>query len=420
MNPEELLKESFDIVHQSAHPENCVQTFIPEKPDHGRLIVVGAGKASAAMAAALEEYYDGAIEGIIVTRYGHSVPTHKIKVLEAAHPVPDEACVIAVEEITSLLRTVKEKDTIICLISGGGSSLLTAPVDGLDFNILQDLNKQLLKSGAPIQEINVVRKHLNKALGGGLVNYANGAKMITLAISDVTGDDPSIIASGATVVDPSTLEDARAILEKYNIDCDEAVLKTLENPENETPKPDDLMFKNNEYHLIATPKTALNVAAKFWKSKGFHPHILDPEMEGDTNSCALKHVETIEKICSREIDIPLPCALLSGGETTVHVTGSGEGGPNTQFMLQTAIALNGHGKVYGLACDTDGVDGSADNAGAMITPNTLNKAIARDINPQAFLNNNDSYHFFENIDGLVKTGPTHTNVNDYRVFLLMP
>lgn len=420
MDFEDFLKKSFSFVYQNARPEGCIQDFIPNSSDHNRLIVIGAGKASAAMAAAFETHYDGDIEGIVVTRYGHRVPTSQIQIIEAAHPVPDTACVQAVEAIISLLETSEPEDTIICLISGGGSSLMTAPVDGLSFDVLQDLNRKLLRSGAPIHEMNIVRKHLNKTLGGGLTKYSNGAQMITLAISDVTGDNPSIIASGATVADPSTLEDARAVLERYNIDCDISVLQALDNPENETLKPTDPLFERHEYHLIATPKKSLDAAAAFWKDKGFHPHILDAEMEGDTNTCALAHVELIEKVYAKETDIPLPCALLSGGETTVHVDGDGEGGPNTQFMLQAAIALNGRENVYGLACDTDGIDGSADNAGAIITPRTLPHALKNGLNAQKYLENNDSYNFFKAIDSLVMTGPTYTNVNDYRVFLLLP
>lgn len=419
MNAEQLLKDSFAVVFQSAHPDHCVHRFMPAPPK-GRLIVIGAGKASAAMAAAFENAYYGEVEGIVVTRYGHNVPTSNIKIIEAAHPIPDKACMHAVEEILSLLRSAAPQDTVLCLISGGGSSLLTAPVDGIEFSILRDLNKDLLKSGAPIHDMNIVRKHLNKALGGGLAKHCPAEKMITLAISDVTGDDPAIIASGATVADPSTLYDALSILKKYKINADESVISALNNPENETLKPSDPVFDTHEYHLIATPQKSIEAAAEFWQNKGFHPYIFDTEMEGDTNTCAEKHVDLIHKIYSGDVDIPLPCALLSGGETTVHVTGEGEGGPNTQFMLKSAIALEGHEKVYGLSCDTDGIDGSADNAGAIITPNTIKQASDAGVDPQEYLENNDSYHFFKSIDGLVKTGPTYTNVNDYRVFLLLP
>ena len=414
------LKDSFDCVYQSAHPDVCMKTYIPPKPKNGRVIVIGAGKASAAMAQAFERHYDGELEGIVVTRYGHAKPTSHIKIMEAAHPVPDEAGVEAVNEIIKLLKTLQPDDLVICLISGGGSALLTAPVEGVNFCVLQDLNKQLLKSGAPIQEMNVVRKHLNKALGGGLAKYVGENRMITLAISDVTGDDPSIIASGATVADPSTLMDAKAILKKYEIVVDEAVRAALDNPNNETPKPDNPIFKHHEYHLIATPEQALKAAATFWNERGFNTHILDSEMQGDTNECAQKHIEFISDVYRGKTKIKLPCALLSGGETTVKVLGSGDGGPNTQFMLQAAIALQGNAKIYAMACDTDGIDGSADNAGALITPDTLKAAIKKGLNPQAYLDDNNSYAFFASIDALLKTGPTYTNVNDYRVFLLLP
>jgi len=417
---EQLLKDSFKAVYESVHPDICLKPFIPKPQEGQKIIVIGAGKASAAMACAFERDYEGQCEGIVVTRYGHSAPTKNIKILEASHPVPDEAGASAVEAIINCLKTASPEDIIICLISGGGSSLLTAPIDGIPFKALQDLNKMLLSCGAPIQDMNVVRKHVNKALGGGLAKYAGNNKLITLAISDVTGDDPAIIASGATVADPSTLNDAKSIIKRYAIKPAPSILAALENPANETPKPNDPIFKNHEYHLIATPNHALKTAQNFWQEQGFHTHILNAEMQGDTNQCAHEHVDFIKKIYNGETNIKLPCALLSGGETTVHITGNGAGGPNTQFMLQSAMLLEQDPKIYAMACDTDGIDGSVDNAGALITPGTLKHAKENGLNPAEYLSNNDSYHFFQQINALVKTGPTFTNVNDYRVFLLLP
>ena len=414
-----LLLESFAVAYSAAHPQKALSGFSFEPPK-GRVIVIGAGKASAMMAAAFEESYDGPVEGVVVTRYGFGVPTKHIEILEAAHPVPDEAGVAAVQKIMDALEQTTADDLVICLISGGGSSLLSAPVDGVSLEELQQLNAALLKSGARIQDMNDVRKHVNIALGGGLAKRAPDTPMLTLAISDVTGDDPASIASGPTVADPSTLKEARAVLTKYEIDVPSAIEAALDNPANETLKPGDVALANKDYRLIATPTKALKEASAYWAAQGFTPYIMDAEMEGDTNDCAALHIAEIKKIIEGEHKIKPPCALLSGGETTVKITGNGQGGPNTQFMLQAAILLEGNTKVFGLAGDTDGIDGNADNAGAIITPETLIRAKNEGLDAQQFLENNDSYGFFNTIDGLVKTGPTHTNVNDYRVFLLLP
>lgn len=415
----DLLLRSFDRVVRSALPEHIIHPYIPPPPK-GRLIVIGAGKASAAMASAFETGYDGDIEGIVITRYGHSRPTRSIQVIEAAHPVPDENCVAGVHAIFKLLQTATADDLVVCLISGGGSSLLSCPVDGVELHDIQNIGRALLKSGAPIQEVNIVRKHLNKALGGGLASIAPETQMITLAISDVVGDNTSSIASGASVADPSTLAQAIDILHDYKINAPPSVINALENEENETLKPDHPAFKNNEYHLIATPGKSLNQLCTFWQTQGIAPYILDSEIEGDTNLCAQKHIEFLQPIVKTNVPVSPPCVVLSGGETTVTISGDGDGGPNTQFMLQSALALNGNQRIYGMACDTDGIDGSRDNAGAFITPYTLQLAQNAGLNAQEYLRNNDSYHFFENIDALVKTGPTYTNINDYRAFLILP
>lgn len=415
---EQLLLDSFKVVCAAAHPDACIQPFIPAPPK-GRMIVIGAGKASAAMAAAFERHYPHPVEGVVVTRYGCAVPTQHIKILEAAHPVPDEAALSAVDNIMALLATAGPEDCVVCLISGGGSALLSAPVEGVSFADLQALNTALLKSGAPIQAMNSVRKHVNRALGGGLAKAAAGTTMITLAISDVTGDDPSVIASGATVADPTTLADARAALQQYGITAPASIMQALNNPANETPKPGDETFTGHDYHLIAKPPMALRVAHNFWREQGFSVTTLSTDMEGDTNECAAQHVAYIQDRLAKQ-DISLPCAVISGGETTVRVLGDGKGGPNTQFMLQAALLLDGRKNIYAMACDTDGIDGSGDNAGALITPETLDKAAHSQVDAKACLDSNDSYRLFRAIDGLVQTGPTYTNVNDYRVFLLLP
>lgn len=414
-----MLLESFDCVTQSVHPKAALKPFMPSLPK-GKLYVVGAGKAAAAMAAAFEEYYEGELEGVVVTRYGHNCPTKQISVREAAHPIPDLAGQKAVQEIIAVLKTATPDDLVICLLSGGGSALLSAPVKGVAFEDLERLNSLLLKSGADITEINTVRKHLNIALGGGLAQAAQDVRMITLSISDVVGDDPATIASGPTVPDPTTLKHAREVLERYNLDAPAGILEALKDQKNETPKTGDKIFNNKDYHLIATPEQALDVAAEYWKEKGFKPYILDAEMTGDTNLCAEKHVDFIRAVLDGTQKIERPCAIISGGETTVKVGGTGDGGPNTQFMLKAAMLLAGNPHIYAMACDTDGIDGSKDNAGAFITPDTLQKSEELGMNADEFLQNNDSYNVFKKLDQLVETGPTYTNVNDYRVFLLLP
>ncbi len=413
-----LMLNSFQACVASVDPYNFIRNHIP-RPPKGRMIVIGAGKASARMAAAFEDAYDGVIEGIVVTRYDYGVKTQDIKIMEAAHPVPDTAGQEAAQAIIALLQTATEDDLVVCLISGGGSALLTAPVDGVSFEELQELNVQLLKSGADIHEINTVRKHLNIALGGGLAKAAGNTKVITLSISDVVGDDPSTIASGATVADETTLEDARAVLTKHGIEAHENIKAALSDDKNETPNKGDPVFDNNEYHIVASGRTALDTASDYWAEHGFDVRVFDTEVSKDTNEAAHDHITFITDILENE-KINKPCAILSGGETTVKITGNGKGGPNTQFMLQSTILLNGRKNVYGLACDTDGIDGTGNNAGALITPDTLSLASSAQVNAEEYLSANDSYAFFDKIDQLVKSGPTFTNVNDYRVFLLLP
>lgn len=416
---EHLLLDSFEHTVQSVKPCSVLTKFVQYIPTEN-VIAIGAGKAAAAMAAAFEDSYEGASQGVVVTRHGHKLPTRSIKVLEAAHPVPDIHGQNAFSEILELLKNANSNDTIVCLLSGGGSALLSSPVNGVSFEDIQDVTKSLLLSGASIHEINTVRKHLNIALGGGLAKIAYPAKIITLAISDVVGDDPDVIASGPTVADQSSIKDALRILQQYDIDISKDIRSALSSNQNETPKADDKIFEGHEYHLIATPDMALNAAAKFWKDNGFSTFILDNAMEGDTHKAAQKHHEFLKQILGGKQKIKRPCAIISGGELTVQVSGKGQGGPNTQFMLESALLLNGNEKVYGLACDTDGIDGSVDNAGAFITPDTLKRAEKAGLKPAQYLADNNSYEFFKSVNQLIKTGPTYTNVNDYRVFLLLP
>ena len=412
-----ILDLSFQKAVQVSKPEGCLPSFIPEPP-LGKTYVIGAGKGAAEMARVFEENYRGAIEeGVVVTRYGFDVPTREIEVLQAAHPVPDAACGVAVDRMIEVLGKAQKDDLVVCLLCGGGSSLLSAPVAGVSLAQVQDITKQLLHSGADIAQMNTVRKHLNRALGGGLAKAAGEAKLLTLAISDVAYNDPSVIASGPTIGDPTTLEDCLGLLDEFDIQADDNVLQAFKNPENETPKPNDSIFENTSYQLIATPDLALQEAKKYLEEQGCDVDILDAHLGGDTNEQALAHVRILFDKVNK---IAKPYVLLSGGETTVKVLGDGLGGPNTQFMLQAAIALNANPKIVALSCDTDGIDGAGDNAGALITPETLGRAEKLGLAPQDFLDNNDSYNFFKALNDLIISGPTQTNVNDYRAFLIMP
>jgi hydroxypyruvate reductase len=413
MDARALLLESFDKVIEASVPQNWLPPFIPDPPK-GTTYIIGGGKAAAKMAQVFENHYKGDFFGTVITRYGFTAETKIIKVVEAAHPNPDEAGRKAAKELLDIAAQAGADDLVICLLSGGGSALLSCPPEAVYFAELQALNAELLRCGASIHEINTVRKHLNLAFGGRLAKAAAPAKVITLAISDVAGDDPSTIASGPTVGDPTTLQDAKNVIQKYNLDIGTSIKDYLDDPAHESPKPEDKIFDGNDYRLIATPKKSIDAAADFFKKKNITPHILSYEMEGDTNECAVLHIQKI-----KEAGFFTPFVLLSGGETTVKVSGKGQGGPNTQFMLKAAIELAGQENIYALACDTDGIDGTMDNAGAVITPDTLKRARDRGLSPQEFLDNNDSYNFFKALNDLVTPGPTHTNVNDYRAILML-
>lgn len=413
-----LLRNCYEAAVQSVMPEQSMAAFLPEPPK-GHTYVIGAGKAAAKMAQIFEELWNTSYSGVVVTRHGQKLPTKKIKVLEAAHPVPDENSASAAQEILDSLKSVTADDLVICLLSGGGSSLLTCPQDVIKFNDLQSLNKALLHSGADIYEMNIVRKHVNKCFGGKLAAAAMPARLVTLSISDVVGDDPATIASGPTYADPSTLADAVAVLNKYEIEVAPSILKHLQNPENETVKPNDPIFDQCDYRLIATPRKLIETAKKYLEKQGFDSYILSDSLTGDTNEAAAFHAALAKQVSEHKHPFKTPCVLISGGETTVKMTGQGEGGPNSQFILASALALGGVDTIYALACDTDGVDGSKDVAGAILTPETLARAHDLGLNPKTMLEDNDSYHFFKALDDLVITGPTHTNVNDLRLFLIL-
>ena len=416
MTPEELLKAMFKAGVDAALPQVCVPAHLPPRPK-GRTVIIGAGKASGAMAKALEDAWDGPLDGLVVTRYGYRLPTERLEVVEAAHPVPDAEGLEAAKRVFGLVQGLTENDLVLCLISGGGSALLTMPADGISLEDKQAVNKALLASGATISEMNTVRKHLSAIKGGRLARAAYPAQVVALMISDVPGDDASIIASGPTVPDPSTNADAIAIVEKYGIDLPEAVRRVLDTIE-ETPKPGDPCFDRVDNVMIATPQASLEAAAAVARKAGVTPVILGDSIEGESRDVGLVHAGIARQCALRGQPQEPPCVLISGGETTITLKGQGKGGPNTEFLLSMAIALDGQPNIFALAGDTDGVDGSEDNAGALIYPDTLKRAEAAGINAKAMLANNDAYSFFKAVGDLLETGPTMTNVNDLRCIFI--
>ncbi len=413
----DVLRALFDAAVHRALPSICLPQNLPPRPK-GRTIVIGAGKAAAAMARAVEDHWDGPLEGLVVTRYGHNMPCKTIEVIEAGHPVPDAAGMAGAARILSSVKGLTSDDLVLSLISGGASALLALPAQGISLAEKQDINKALLKSGATITEMNCVRKHLSAIKGGRLAAAATPARMVTLMISDVPGDDPSVIGSGPTVADPTTQADALGILQKYKIDVPASVKTVLDLPANETPKPGDACFAKNELRMIVTPQASLEAAAAVAKARGYQPMILGNDIEGEARDVALVHAAIARQVARYGQPGSAPLALLTGGETTVTVRGKGRGGRNAEFLLALAVALDGHAGIHAIAGDTDGIDGTEDNAGAMLAPDTLARAAAQGANAKSFLANNDGYSFFSALGDLVVTGPTLTNVNDFRAILI--
>ncbi len=417
MSANELLRQLFDAAVAAAQPSLALPPQLPEPPK-GRTLVIGAGKASAAMAKALEDHWPGPLDGLVVTRYDYGVDCQRIEIIEAAHPVPDAAGEQAARRILEQVQGLSADDLVICLISGGGSSLLSLPAPGLTLDDKQAVNKALLKSGATISEMNCVRKHLSAIKGGRLAAACAPARVVSLLISDVPGDDPAAIASGPTVPDPTTFEEARAIVRKYAIALPEAVRTHLERAEDETPKPDDPRLSHCETQIVAAPQLSLEAAAEVARKAGYTPLILGDSLEGESRDVALVHAGIALQVIRHGQPLPAPCVLLSGGETTVTVRGKGRGGRNAEFALALALALRGQKGIHAIACDTDGIDGTEDNAGAIVTPDTLARAEAAGLKAADYLANNDGYSFFQAIDDLVISGPTLTNVNDFRAILI--
>jgi len=425
MHPRELLARLFEAAVSAAHPDRCLPPHLPEFPRRGRLIVTGAGKAAAAMASTTARFYAGAasgarLVGLVATRHGWGRPNALIEVVEAGHPVPDAKSVAAAEGALALARSATADDHVLCLLSGGASALWTAPVAGVTLEAKQDLTRSLLRAGARISEINCVRKHLSRIKGGRLAAAACPARLLTLAISDVPGDDPATIGSGPTVADPTTLAEAREVLRRYSIVPRPEIAAVLERSENETLKPSAPELVTSSYRLVATPSAALAAAATRAAEAGYHPRVLGDALEGEARVVAVDHARLALAARRRGERV----AILSGGELTVTVKGRGTGGPNQEYALALAMALGEEPGIAAIAADTDGTDGgggdAADPAGAVVTPDSLARARALDLNAATFLANNDSTAFFRALGDLVETGPTHTNVNDFRAILVDP
>jgi glycerate 2-kinase len=418
INPRQLLRAMLDAAISAALPEKCLPPNLPAPPP-GRVIVVGAGKAAGSMAKAVEDHWDGPLEGLVVTRYGHGVPCKRIEIVEASHPVPDAAGAEAAKRILTTVAGLTPDDLVLCLVSGGGSALLGLPAEGLKLSDKQSVNKALLKSGATIAEMNCVRRHLSAIKGGRLAAAAAPARVVTLMISDVPGDDPSVIASGPTVADPTTSADALAILKKYSIEVPDEVRNYLTLPKAETLKPGDPRLATVTNIMIATPQLALEAAAMVARKAGLSPLILGNAIEGEARDVAYVHAAIAKQVHGFAQPVAPPCVLISGGETSITLRGTGRGGRNTEFLLALGIALDAQPNIFALAADTDGIDGSEDNAGALLTPDSLSRAAKLGISAKDMLANNDPYSFFAALGDLVITGPTLTNVNDFRAILVL-
>lgn len=408
-----FLSRLFEAAVLAAQPAKVLPDFLPDPP-RGRTVVIGAGKAAAAMAQVVDSNWSAQMSGLVVTRYGQHRDCGRIEVVEASHPVPDRAGEVAASRMLDVCSGLSADDLVLCLISGGGSALLPLPGDGISLVEKQYLNQRLLASGAPIAEINTVRKHVSAIKGGRLAAACYPARVVTLLISDVPGDDPEAIASGPTVPDPSTAEQAREIIRRYDLQIPDSIRTFLDSPLADTPKPGDAIFARNEVHIIAGPQVSLLAAARQAESEGVSAVILADSVEGESREVGKAFAAIARQARFHGQPINPPCVILSGGETTVSLKGTGRGGPNTEFALGMAINLAGERGISAMACDTDGIDGSEDNAGSFIDPTTLQRARERGLDPVAYLQNNDAWSFFEALDDLVVTGPTDTNVNDFR------
>ena len=422
MRERQLLREMFEAAIAAASPEKAVPANLPAPPA-GRTVVVGAGKAAASMARAVEAHWpdDPPLSGLVVTRYGYGVgPLKRIEVVEAAHPIPDAAGENAARRILDLVTGLGPEDLALCLISGGGSALLSLPAPGITLSDKRALSKVLLRSGANINEINCVRKHLSAIKGGRLARAAAPAKIVSLIISDVPGDDPSVIASGPTTPDTTTLADAKAVLRRYSIVPSASVQALLDDGKSETPKPGDPAFARSETRIIAAPQASLMAAAEVASWAGYRPLILGDALEGEAKEVGKVMAGIARQVVVHGQPAPAPCVLISGGETTVTVRGRGRGGRNVEFLLSMAVELDGRPRIFAIAGDTDGADGAEEVAGAIVTPDSLERARGLGFNARTLLADNDAHNFFRALGDQVITGPTLTNVNDFRAVLINP
>ena len=415
-NPRKFLTDLFSQAVQVSSAQHCLPPYITALQDR-RIHAIGAGKAAAAMARALEAHFPGELTGSVITRYGHSVECARIEVIEASHPLPDEQGMTAARQIVSSLAQIDSDVLVVCLMSGGASALLTLPHESISLDDKKKITQNLLLSGADINEINAVRKHLSAVKGGRLMQTIYPANSITYSISDVVGDDPSTIGSGPTTPDPTTCHDVLQILKKFDVSVPKEVTEKLMTGELETPKPGNPIFKHARTEVIARPITAITASAQLANSRNCEAIIIGDSIAGDSNLAAKYHADVVRQKMKEYSDYNT-FVLLSGGETTVTVTGNGRGGPNTQFALALAIELQEETSIYAIACDTDGIDGTETNAGAVIDPTTLSRAKDAGLDPHQYLANNDSYGFFSLLGDLVETGPTLTNINDFRAILV--
>ncbi|MBX5132600.1 glycerate kinase [Rhizobium lentis] len=415
--PRDFLKSLFDAAVRAADPLTGIKSHLPEKPQ-GRTVVIGAGKGAAQMARALESAWAGPIEGLVVTRYGYGCETRFIEIIEAAHPVPDAAGFAAARRLMETVNRLTEDDLVIALICGGGSALLPAPPEGLTLEDEIALNEMLLASGAPISAMNVVRKHLSTIKGGRLA-AATKARVVSLIVSDIPGDNPAHVASGPTVPDGSTRHEALEIIRQYGLQLPQAALDHLNSPKADAPRPDDPVFLRHEHHIIASAGVSLAAAAAEAESQGITPAILSDAIEGESRDVALVHAAIAREVLGRNRPFSKPVVLLSGGETTVTLKAKGgKGGRNGEFTLAMALAIDGQDGIAVLAADTDGIDGSEDNAGAFADDGTVKRLRAAGLDPRRLLDGNDSYSAFKALGDLFETGPTGTNVNDFRAILI--
>ncbi len=423
-----LLLESFAAAVAAADPLKTLSVFLPSPPDiagFGRTVVVGAGKAAASMALAVERHWPAGapLEGIVITRYAHGAPCERVRVIEAGHPVPDEAGEAATAEVLALASSLRAEDLLLVLVSGGGSSLLSLPVASVPIADLKAVTRSMLASGAPIQEMNVVRKHLSRIQGGRLAQ-ATRARVLALVVSDVAGDDLSAIASGPCAPDPSTYRDAIEVLARWRVEVPASVAAHLARGDRgdvgETPKPADALFARVEHRMVATAHRSLEAGAAVFEQAGVRAALLGDTITGEARDVAQVMAAIVREVCAHDRPFARPVALVSGGECTVTVRGNGRGGRCAEFLLALARELDGAEGVWAIAADTDGIDGSEDNAGAIVAPDTIKRARSLGLDPRAMLDDNDGYGFFAALGELIVTGPTRTNVNDYRAILLLP